>query len=186
MPVPPEHTITPPLRALLDGDALIGEWVLDPRASHVRLHSRHLWGLAPVDGVFGELTGHATVTTAGLDSATVTVAAASVGTGNTRRDTHLRSPDFLDSENHPDITFTADRIRLSDQAARVTGELTVRDRTRPLSFDVTARPRGDDQIGFDAEVRIDRADFGLTWNLLGMASMTTTLAIHAEFARHRG
>ena len=72
-------------------------------------------------------------------SGTVTVAAASIDTNNTRRDTHLRSTDFFDSGNHPDITFTADGIRPSGQGVAVTGAPTVRGRTRPLSLD-TARP----------------------------------------------
>ena len=111
------------------------------------------------------------------------MAAASIDTGNTRRDTHLRSPDFLDSGNHPDITFTVDGIRRSGQGVAVTGALTVRDRTRPLSFDAAASVRGAGEICLDAEVRINRADFGLTWNQLGMAGVNNTLTIHAVFTR---
>jgi polyisoprenoid-binding protein YceI len=102
---------------------------------------------------------------------------------NTRRDTHLRSADFFDSANNPDITFTADGIRPSGQGVAVTGALTVRDRTRPLSFDATASVRGDGEIWLDAQVRINRADFGLTWNLMGVVSMNNTLTIHAVFTR---
>jgi polyisoprenoid-binding protein YceI len=124
-----------------------------------------------VNGVFREVSG------------TVTVAAASIDTNNTRRDTHLRSTAFFDSANHSDITFTADDIRPSGQGVVVTGALTVRDRTRPLAFEAAASVRGDGGIWLDAEVHINRADFGLTWNLLGMASMHNTLTIHATFTR---
>jgi polyisoprenoid-binding protein YceI len=65
----------------------------------------------------------------------------------------------------------------------VTGALTVRDLTRPLSCDAAASGQGDREIWLDAEVVINRADFGLTWNLLGMASMNNTLTIHAVFTR---
>ena len=112
------------------------------------------------------------------------MAATSIDTNNTRRDTHLRSADFFDSGTHPDITFTADGIRLSGQGAGVTGALTVRDRTRPLSFDAAATVHSDGEIWLDAEVRVNRADFGLTWNLMGMVSMNNTLTIHAVFT-HR-
>ena len=63
----------------------------------------------------------------------------------------------------------------------VTGALTVRDQTWPLSFQATAEVRGDGEVVVDAEIRINRADFGLTWNLLGTVSMDNTLTIHATF-----
>jgi polyisoprenoid-binding protein YceI len=111
------------------------------------------------------------------------VAAASVDTGNSKRDTHLRSADFFDSDNHPDITFTADRIRPSDAGVAVTGVLTVRGRTRPLSFDATASVPGDGEIWLDAKVRVNRGDFGLTWNQLGAVPPNCTITIHAVFTR---
>jgi polyisoprenoid-binding protein YceI len=111
------------------------------------------------------------------------VAAASIDTKNTWRDRHLRSADFFDSGNHPRITFTADSIRPAGQGLAVTGALTVRGRTRPLSFDAAAYVQGDGEIWLDTEVHINRADFGLTWNPLGMASMDNTLAIHAVFTQ---
>jgi len=61
--------------------------------------------------------------------------------------------------------------------------MTVRGRTRPVSFDGAASVQGDGEIWLDAKVHINRADFGLTWNLLGMTSMNNTLAIHAVFTR---
>jgi polyisoprenoid-binding protein YceI len=65
----------------------------------------------------------------------------------------------------------------------VTGALTVRGRTRPLSFDAAAAVHGDGEVWLDAEVQVNRADFGLTWNLMGMASMHNTLTIHSVFTR---
>jgi polyisoprenoid-binding protein YceI len=183
MQAPSRQMTAPPVQALLTGGALTGEWVLDPRTSSIRLKSRSMWGLAPVNGVFREVSGNGTVSPAGEVSGTVSVTAASIDTGNTRRDTHLRSADFFDCGNHPDITFTTDAIRPSGQGAAVTGTLTVRDRTRPLSFDAAASVRGNGEVWLDAEVHVNRADFGLTWNQMGMASMNNTLAIHAVFIR---
>ena len=178
-----EQSTAPEVRALLADGALAGEWVLDPHKSSIRLKSRHIWGLAPVNGVFREVSGNGTVSPDGQVSGHVTVAAASIDTKNTRRDTHLRSADFFDSGNHPDITFTADGIRLSGRGVAVTGALTVRDRTRRLSFDAAASVQGDGVIWLDAEVHINRADFALTWNAMGMVSMNNTLTIHAVFTR---
>jgi len=173
----------PPVQALLANGSLAGEWVLDPGKSSIRLKSRSMWGLAPVNGVFHELSGNGTVSPDGEVSGTVTVAAASIDTRNTKRDTHLRSADFFDSANNRDITFTADGIRPAGQGVAVTGKLTVRDRTRPLSFDAAASVHGDGEIWVDAEVHVNRADFGLTWNQMGMTSMNNTLTIHAVFTR---
>jgi len=172
----------PPLQALLKDGALAGQWVLDPRTSSIRLKTKAM-GFLPVNGFFREVSGNGTVSPDGKVSGTVTVAAASIDTKNTRRDTHLRSADFFDSGNYPDISFTAEAIRPSGRGAAVTGALTVRDHTRPLSFDAAASVQDDGEVRLDAEVHLNRADFGLTWNQMGMVSMTSTLTIHATFTR---
>ena len=173
----------PALEALLKGGTLAGEWVLDPGKSSIRLKNKSMWGLVPVNGVFREVSGSGTVSPDGEVSGILMVAAASIDTKNARRDKHLRSADFFDSANNPDITFTMDGIRPSGQAVAVTGALTVRDRTQPLTFDAAASVRGDGEIWLDAEVRLDQADFGLTWNLMGTVSWHNTLTIHAVFTR---
>jgi polyisoprenoid-binding protein YceI len=182
MQAPSAHMTAPALQALLEDGGLAGEWALDPGRSSIRLKNRSMGGLVPVNGVFREVHGNGTVSPDGEVSGTVTVAAASVDTKIARRDTHLRSADFFDADHHPDITFTADGIRPSGQGVAVTGALTVLGRTRPLSFAAAASVR-DDEIWLDAEVHVNRADFGLTWNLLGMVSMNTILTIHAAFTR---
>ena len=172
----------PALLDLLSGGTLTGEWVLDPHNSSVRLKNKSM-GLIPVRGVFREVSGTGAVSPDGTATGTLLVAAASIDTQNTKRDTHLRSADFFDSDNHPDITFTADDIRPSAHGVTVTGALTIRGRTRPLSFDATASVPGDGEVWLDAGVRVNRADFGITWNVLGMVSQTSTLIIHAVFTR---
>src|SRR5579875_1384146 len=103
MKAPSGPAAGPALRTLLDDGALAGEWALDPSRSSIRLKSRSAWGLAVVNGAFREVSGHGTVA----------AAAASVETGNAKRDTRLRSADFFDSANHPHITFTAHGARPS-------------------------------------------------------------------------
>ena len=182
MQAPSGQMTAPVVQALLKDGALAGEWALDPRKSSIRLRSKSI-GLVPVNGVFREVSGHGTVSPDGEVSGTLTVAAASIETKNTRRDTHLRSADFFDSDNHPDITFTADHIRASGRGVVVTGMLAVRGRTRRLSFDAVGSVQGDGEIRLDAEVRINRADFGITWNWLGMVAATSTLTAHVVFTR---
>src|SRR6266567_3006384 len=171
------------LQAMLKDATLVGSWTLDSSRSAVGLRSKSMWGLAPVKGTFREVAGTGTVSPDGQVSGTITVAAASIDTKNKKRDTHLRSADFFDSETHPQITVRVDRITPSSQGVTVTGALTVRDRTQPLTFDATVSAVDGDEVWLDAEVRINRADFGLTWNQLGMASMHNTITIHAVFSR---
>ena len=178
----PSGPMTAPVQALLTDGALAGEWALDPGKSSIRLKNRSTWGLIRVNGVFREVSGNGSVYPDGQVSGTITVAAASIDTKNTRRDTHLRSADFFDSASHPDIIFTADGIRPSGQGIAVSGALTVRGRTRPLSLAAVASVQGG-EIWLDAEVGVNRADFGLTWNLMGLVSMNNTLTIHAVFIR---
>ena len=182
MPALPGRITVPAMGTLLEDGSLTGDWVLDQATSSVRLKSRSIWGLAAVNGVFRDVSGNSTVSPQGEVRGTVTVAAASVDTGNARRDRHLRSADFFDSASYPDIIFTADGIRPAGQGVAVTGALTVRGRTRPLSFDAVASAHGGG-IWLDTQVHINRADFALTWNQRGMASMHSTLTIHAVFTR---
>lgn len=102
---------------------------------------------------------------------------------NDKRDTHLRSADFFDVASYPDIMFAADGIRPSGQGIAVTGVLTVHGRARPMSVDAAASAHPGGEIWLDAEVRINRGDFGMTWNLLGSVAMNSTITIHAVFAR---
>jgi polyisoprenoid-binding protein YceI len=179
----PGQVTTPELQALLDGQALAGSWVLDAARSAVGLRSKSMWGMAPVKGAFGQVTGTGAVAADGEVTGTVTVAAASIDTKNKKRDVHLRSADFFDSDKYHEIVFTLTAIAPSDPGVTVSGQLTVRDQTRPVSFDAAVSAAGAGEVALDAEVPFNRADFGLTWNQLGMASMHSTLAIHAVFTR---
>jgi polyisoprenoid-binding protein YceI len=176
--------MTPPaLRALLEEGALAGVWVMDPHRSSIGLEAWHLRSLGQVNGVFHDLSGHATISPDGEVTGTVTVAAASIDTKNARRDTHLRSKAFLESDTYPDITYRVDRIELSGHSVVLTGTVTVRDCTRPLSIDASASLDGDGEFSLDAEMEINRAYVGLSWNVLGIPSMNVVLTIHAVLTR---
>ena len=170
-------------QAFLADAALAGDWTLDGSKSTFGLRSRSIWGLVPVKGTFGQVSGHGTVAPAGEVSGSITVAADSVETKNATRDKHLRSGDFFETDTFPHIIFSVHRLQPSSEGVTVTGQLTVRDRVRPVTFPATVPVASSGEVWLDAEVQINRADFGLTWNQMGMASMNNTLTIHAVFAR---
>ena len=170
-------------QALLADGKLAGAWALDGAKSSVRLRTKSVWGLAKVNGVFGQVTGAAVISAAGEATGTVTVAAASIDTGVKKRDDHLRSADFFDAAKYPDITFSAASVTLSGEGAVVSGTLTVRDQTRPVTVSGTVSAHGPNELSLDAELPVNRGQYGLTFNQLGMMSMDNIIAIHAVFTR---
>jgi polyisoprenoid-binding protein YceI len=148
-------------------------WKFDPGHSAAEFSARHMM-ITTVRGGFRNVTGtlnynpevpanssvEATIETAQMTS-----------TGLADRDNHLTSADFLDVENFPTITFKSTKVEPNADGtqAKVTGDLTVRGVTRPVTLDVellgrVKSPFGDERIGFHATTKINREDFGLTWN----------------------
>jgi polyisoprenoid-binding protein YceI len=172
----------PALQALNDGK-LAGSWTVDASRSQVGLRTKSMWGLAPVNGVFRDVSGNAAVTAEGEVSGTIAVRAGSIDTKNKKRDEHLRSADFFEAGEYPEITFSIGGVRPSGPGIAVTGGLTVHGVTRPLTFEAQVSSFDGDEVWLDAQVTVDRSDFGLTWSPMGMASMNNTLTIHAVLTR---
>jgi polyisoprenoid-binding protein YceI len=145
-------------------------WKLDTSHSTVEFTARHMM-LTKVKGRFSDVEG--TVTTDGdtpaSASVNVTIKTASIDTRTEMRDNHLRSPDFLDAEQYPVITFQSTKIDGAKDQFAITGDLTIHGVTRPVTLDVSYEgagkdPWGNDRLGFTASGAIDRREFGLTWN----------------------
>jgi polyisoprenoid-binding protein YceI len=170
------------LQAQLADGSLAGKWTLDNGRSTVALRSRSIWGLVPVKGAFRELNGTATITSAGEITGQIDVASGSVDTRNAKRDAHLRSGDFFLSEKFPVITFTLGSLTPTAEGASVSGTLTVRDQSRPITFPATVSGLDGGAIALDATVEVDRSQFGLTWSQMGTA-MKNTITIHAVFTK---
>jgi polyisoprenoid-binding protein YceI len=179
---PAEQMTLPALQALLRDGTLAGSWTLDPARSEVLLETRHTWGLLPLHGAFRQVTGNGTVTATGDVSGLITVAAGSVDTKNSMRDKHLRSTDFFDVDTHPDFTFAVDGATPIDGGVRITGSLTVRGQTRPATLDAKISS-ADDEVRLDGELEVNRMDFGLKWNFIGIAPTQHTIVVHAVFTR---
>jgi polyisoprenoid-binding protein YceI len=147
------------------------QWQIDPSHSNVEFAVRHLM-IASVKGRFGEFAGSVNIDpeNASRPNVDVTVDIASIDTRQAQRDAHLRSPDFFDAEKWPTLSFRGNRIDGdTDGEFKLYGDLTIRDVTRPIVLDVTKEGEGSDPWGnfraaFSAKTKIDRRDFGLTWN----------------------
>jgi polyisoprenoid-binding protein YceI len=160
-----------------------GPFTLDPDRSSVAFRHKTLWGLATVRGVFASVHGGGEVAADGTGHGTVVLDTASLDTKNAKRDTHLRSKDFFDSAAHPQITFEVARIvPTAEGAAQVEGELTVRDARGGLSFPARYETQGTDAVVLRGSVQIDRADFGMTWNQLGMIKGAATIELELRFS----
>lgn len=147
-----------------------GSYELDASHTHVGFAIRHMM-VSKVRGKFSDVRGSIEITDEPLDSSVaVTVGLGSVDTRDEQRDTHLRSPDFFDVDNHPDMTFRSTSVtRVSDNRYRVDGDLTIRGVTKQVRLDASFEgalldPYGNQRIGFSATGEINREDFGLTWN----------------------
>jgi polyisoprenoid-binding protein YceI len=170
-------------KTLLSTGALAGDWKLDPARSTVKLDTKTVWGMLKVKGTFAKVTGQGTITADGQSTGTLTVDAASVDTGNAKRDKHLRSADLLDVEAHPEITFHATKASLEGGGIALSGTLTVHGTAKPVTVTADVAAQGADEITLDASVPVNRADYGVTWNQLGMAGMHNVMTIHAVFVR---
>ena len=171
------------LRARLENGSLAGDWALDAARSTAVLRNKGVWGLVTVKGVFGGIEGGGTVSPAGGVTGRIALAAGTLDTGNKKRDAHLRSGDFFLAEEYPAITFTLDKLLPAGEGVTVSGNLTVRDRSQPLSFPAAVTLAGDGAVMLDATVQVDRSQFGLTVNPMGMSSLESTVTIHAVFTR---
>lgn len=145
-------------------------WKLDPSHSTVEFSAKHLM-ITTVKGRITDVQGTIYTDEKNLknSSVEVTLNAASLDTRTDQRDQHLRSADFLDVEKYPEIRFRSTGIQGTKQSFKLMGDLTIRDVTRSITLDVefegeTKDPWGGERAGFSASGKIDRRDFGLTWN----------------------
>lgn len=150
------------------------DWTIDQAHTQVGFAVKHMM-FTTVRGKFAEVEGRIRMDPGGSgpSSVEVEIGAASIDTGVADRDEHLRSPDFLDVDNHPTLTFVSRRVEgdpsESGSTFRVVGDLTIRGTTREVVLDARFEGTGEDpwggtRAGFSADTVIDRRDFGLTWN----------------------
>jgi polyisoprenoid-binding protein YceI len=146
-----------------------GSWIVDSTHTQAEFVARHLM-VSKVRGGFSTITGSIEVADEPTSSiVTIVIEAASVSTGTPDRDAHLRSADFLDVDNHPEIRFVSTSVAPSRSGWTLAGDLTIKDVTRSVTLDfdflgVATDPWGNEKAAFTAGTEIDREDWGLTWN----------------------
>lgn len=150
---------------------LTGDYALDVAHTRIGFSARHAM-VTTVRGSFGDFEGtaHLDATDPTKSSAKLTIKVASLSTGQEQRDAHLRSPDFFDVEANPEITFTSTSAeRVDDETYRLTGDLSIRHQTKPVTvefaFNGSAKdPYGNLRAGFEGKTTVNRKDWGLSWN----------------------
>ena len=161
-------TVTIPRTGAL-ADLTPGTWTVDPTHSTVGFTARHLM-ITKVHGHFTDFDGVVTIADDLLaSSVAANVRLASVDTGNADRDGHLRSPDFFDVEQHPEMSVRSTGLTEGPDGYRLAADLTIAGQTHPVEFalefdGVNTDPFGNTRVGFEGAVAINRTDWGLTFN----------------------
>ncbi|HQR26029.1 MAG TPA: YceI family protein [Nocardioides sp.] len=151
-------------------DDISGEYTVDPTHTRLGFSARHAM-VTTVRGQFTQFAGTARIDTAdpARSHVSLTIQVASVDTGVADRDAHLRSADFFDVESYPEMTFVSTDVAREGNDWTITGDLTIKDVTRPVTIEFestgSARdPFGNLRVGFEGETTVNRKDWNLTWN----------------------
>jgi polyisoprenoid-binding protein YceI len=150
---------------------LTGNYTLDPTHSRIGFSARHAM-VTKVRGSFNEFegSGYFDVENPANSKLRLTIQAASIDTRNADRDGHLKSNDFFDMEAYPTITFASTSVeRIDDENYRVTGDLTIKGVTKPVTVDfeyagTAVDPYGNLRLGLEGKTTVNRKDWGVNWN----------------------
>lgn len=150
---------------------LAGDYTVDPAHSRIGFVARHAM-VTKVRGSFNDFTGHGHLDAddPSRSHLELTIQTASIDTRNADRDAHLRNNDFLDVERHPEIRFVSTAVQAVDPGTyRVTGDLTIKGITKPVTVDLeytgaAVDPFGNQRLGLEGQVTVNRKDWGVSWN----------------------
>ena len=162
------------------GSIARGRWRIDPARSRVEFRTPTLWGLATVKGHFERYEGSLDLERS--PAIELVIEAASLDTKNNFRDGHLRSADFFDVENHPEVSFVSDSATLDGERLKVRGRLYAAGKSLPLEIDATLRRDGG-ELAVDARTYADHRKLGMSHGMLGMIPTPTELIVHGRLVR---
>ena len=165
--------------------ALADDWNVDPSHVTVLFKIDHA-GFSDTYGTFPGVSGKFTTGDQGLSGVDISIKADTINTGFAKRDGHLRSPDFFNVAQHPDITFKSTAVKKTgENTYEVTGNLTLLGQSKAITTTLTQSkvgefPKGMTRTGFSGEIKIKRSDFGMKYGLPGIGDdVHLTLAIEA-------
>ena len=168
-----------------DSQQLAGtRWRLDPSGSSAEFRVPNFWGLSSDKGRFQRLDGWLEVDDDHRWRMELTLDAASLDTGNRRRDRHLRSADFFDVQHHPEVRFRSSSVNKHGGRLHVEGELEAAGQRARLQVEVTVK-HADGRLELDAAATVDQRQLGMTWSPLGVIRTPTALSVHARLRRER-
>ena len=172
------------VHSMLADPSSSGTWTLAPDRSSVRFTNKTMWGLLKVNGRFTDVSGSGQIGDDGRVSGRLTIRAASIQTGIGKRDEHLRSADFFDADNSPEIAIEVDGATpTGDQTVDLKATLSVRGTTLPLPLQATVTRQDNDTIHLVARATIDRTKWGVSGNMAGMMPPTTELVADTTFVK---
>jgi polyisoprenoid-binding protein YceI len=174
----------PSTQALLSDPASVGVWNVDPNRSTITFKAKSMWGLAPVKGRFTEFSGDGQITDTQKIFGRIDVQAASVDTKLRKRDDHLRSADFLEADKFPDISVVVTGAEaISGDIVDLRAQLTVKGTTAPLPLRARVAVVDGGAVRLTAQTTVDRKDFGVDGNLMGMVTDHVTISGDVVFRR---
>ena len=166
------------------------KWKIDPAHSEIQFKVKHLM-ISTVTGYFKSFDLEVETETEDFTTTKSIVFTAdvdSIDTNNAQRDAHLKSNDFFGAEQHPQLKFVGKKYEANGNEATLTGDLTIRDVTKPITLNVefggtVVDPWGQQKAGFTIDGKINRKDFNLTWDAVteaGSVVVSNEIKIHAE------
>jgi len=172
------------VETLLNDPDTAGVWNLVPDRSTVSFKIRNMWGLISVKGRFTDFSGDGQITGKGAIFGRLDIRAASLNTGIGKRDKHLRSADFFDVERFPEISVVVTAVEPSTgNTADLRATFSIKGVTSPMPLPVQVTVLDDGAVRVSAKTEVDRAQFDLGWNRLGMVGKTATASADAYFVR---
>jgi polyisoprenoid-binding protein YceI len=176
----------PSTQALLSDPASVGIWNVDPKSSTIGFRAKSMWGLAPVKGRFRDFDGDGQITDTQTIFGRIDIQTASLYTKLGIRDEHLRSAEYFDAERFPDITVVVTGAEaINADILDLRAQLTVKGTTAPLPLRATVAMVDGGAVKLRAQTTVDRKDFGVDGNLMGMLTDKVTISGDVVFRRAR-
>jgi polyisoprenoid-binding protein YceI len=174
----------PSTQELLSNPESVGVWNVDPERSTIGFKARSMWGLTPVNGRFAEFSGDGQITDTQTVFGRIDIKAASLDTKMRKRNEHLRSADYFQAEKFPDISLVVTSAEaIEGDIVDLRAQLTIKGTTAPLPLRTKVAVLDDGAVRLSTQATIDRKDFGVDGNMMGMIPDKATISGDVVFRR---